>query len=37
LAQLLPVLDDPQKGAHAAALRFMLLTLARREEVCGAT
>lgn len=36
LVQILPLLDL-YKDAYAAALRFMLLTLARREEVCGAT
>lgn len=35
LAALLPVLKA-SKRPHAAALRFMLLTLARREEVCTA-
>lgn len=34
LAALLPALDRP--GGFVGALRFMLLTLARREEVCGA-
>ena len=35
LAAILPVLRGNRP--HLAALRFMLLTLARREEVCGAT
>jgi len=35
LAALLPVLADSVRP-YAAALRFMLLTLARREEVCAA-
>ena len=35
LAALLPVLDASTRP-YAAALRFMLLTLARREEVCAA-
>lgn len=34
LALLLPVLGKP--GGFVGAVRFMLLTLARREEVCGA-
>jgi len=36
LAKLLPVLEASEKP-YAAALRFMLLTLLRREEACGAT
>jgi integrase len=35
LGKLLPALTSAP-GAHAAAMRFMLLTLARREEVCSA-
>jgi integrase len=35
LEALLPVLRSSD-SPHAAALRFMLLTLARRDEVCGA-
>ena len=35
LAALLPVLGTP--GGFPGAVRFMLLTLARREEVCSAT
>ena len=36
LAKLLPTLRASEKP-YAAALRFMLLTLLRREEACGAT
>ena len=35
LARVLPALSDPGQ-AYQAAMRMMLLTLARREEVCGA-
>jgi integrase len=35
LARLLPVLNASERP-HAPAMLFMLLTLARREEVCGA-
>jgi len=36
LARILPVLRQSER-VHATAMRFMLLTLARLEEVCGAT
>jgi len=36
LAKLLPVLTAPDANAYRQALLFMLLTLARREEVAGA-
>jgi integrase len=36
LAAILPVLSQSTR-AHAAAMQFILLTLARLEEVCGAT